>query len=137
MKELVKIVLIPAYEPDGSLIQVLKELEERGFVRVVVDDGSSAKCQTVFDEVSGHAVLLRHEVNKGKGEALKTGMRYIAEHFPEDSIVVTADADGQHTVPDIERITLGVGETPDALVLGSRKMEGKVPLRSRFGNHAS
>ena len=48
--------------------------------------------------------------------------------------VVTMDADGQHLPEDAARICAASEAEPDALILGGRKFEGKVPLRSRFGN---
>ena len=47
---------------------------------------------------------------------------------------MTADADGQHRYEDILRVCETAAANPGALVLGSRKFEGDVPLRSRFGN---
>lgn len=54
--------------------------------------------------------------------------------FGKDCIVVTMDADGQHTVEDALRLCQAVQKNPASLVLGSRAMRKDVPLRSRFGN---
>jgi glycosyltransferase involved in cell wall biosynthesis len=82
------------------------------------------------------ALLLcsHHSGNKGKGRALKTGLAYIKENFPKDSVVVTLDADGQHTVKDAIRVCRHAAENPGCLLLGSRSFGGDVPARSRFGN---
>ena len=131
------IVVIPAYEPDEKLLGVLKDFtEQTSFPIVVVNDGSSEACRPVFDAVRAydHVVLLEHEVNKGKGAAMKTAFRYIGEHFPKDECVMTVDADGQHLVSDALRVAERLREHPDALVLGSRKFTGNVPFKSRAGN---
>ncbi len=131
------IVVIPAYEPDEKLLGVLRDFtEQTSYSIVVVDDGSSEACRPVFDAVRAfdRVVLLVHEVNKGKGAALKTAFRYIGEHFPSDEAVLTVDADGQHLVSDALRVAKRLEENPDALVLGSRKFTGNVPFKSRAGN---
>lgn len=131
------IVVIPAYEPDEKLLGVLKDFSEQTtFPIVVVNDGSSEACRPVFDAVRAydHVILLEHEVNKGKGAAMKTAFQYIGEHFPADESVLTVDADGQHLVSDAMRVAERLKEHPDALVLGSRKFTGNVPFKSRAGN---
>ena len=128
------IALIPAYEPEDFLPALLKAVEEAGFEAVVVDDGSGAVYGDTFRLASGYATVLTHMTNQGKGQALKTGMRYIQEQFGEDCIVVTMDADGQHKVPDAVRVVKKSAALGRSLVIGSRAFTGKIPLRSRFGN---
>ena len=96
-------ILIPSLEPDGRLPAYIRKLSENGFGHIiVVDDGSNESYQSIFSEVDAidRAVVLHHDVNHGKGVALKTGYRYILENLPDVQGVITADADGQHTVPD-------------------------------------
>ena len=78
--------------------------------------------------------MLRHPINRGKGAALKTGLKYLLAESPDLAGVVTADADGQHDPADVLRVWRRFLGTPDALVLGSRGFSGKIPLRSRLGN---
>jgi putative flippase GtrA len=103
---------------------------------VVVNDGSGPGFGDVFAQVSRieGVHLLAHVVNLGKGAALKTGLNYAACAFPESVGVVTADADGQHTVKDILRTVEALWERPQQLVLGVRGFEGDVPFRSKLGN---
>lgn len=129
------IVLIPAYQPDEELIKLTQRfVDETDFSIIVVNDGSSADKDAVFAQLPSACTLLAHEVNKGKGRAMKTGMQYIAEHFPKTEGVVVVDADGQHLLPDVLNVCAELKENPDSLVLGSRKFTGKVPFRSKFGN---
>ena len=76
---------------------------------------------------------MHHSENKGKGEALKTGFKYILTNCINES-VVCADSDGQHTTADIINIVEEIDESSNEMVLGERKFEGKVPLKSRIGN---
>ena len=87
-------ILIPAYEPNNKLIKLIEKLqEETNAVQiVVVDDGSGIKYQHIFNEVENKDVkILVHKQNMGKGEAIKTGIKYIKEIETEG--IVTADCD--------------------------------------------
>jgi glycosyltransferase involved in cell wall biosynthesis len=136
-------VLIPAYQPNGTLVELVRDLLARGVRSIeVVDDGSGPEYRWVFDELKllAQVHILRHAVNLGKGAALKTGMNHILAEDPGLTGIVTADADGQHHPADVVGVCERFAGSPDALVLGARSFDGdpkaavKVPLRSRFGN---
>ena len=129
-----KIALIPAYCPEDRMIGLIKELDTRGFAVVVIDDGSGSEYDTVFTSAQQYAAVKRYAPNRGKGEALKYGMRYIVEQFKAPYIVVTADADGQHRVEDIVKVSTTAAEHPDSLILGKRLLDRSAPLKSRIGN---
>ena len=127
-------VVIPAYQPDNKLIKLVEKIHDKSdFKILIIDDGSSPACQKIFDKASQYATILRHEVNQGKGHALKTAFQFIKEQNSYGT-VVTADADGQHKIWDIFRTANKASENPNKLILGVRAFTGKVPLRSRFGN---
>lgn len=131
------IILIPAYEPETSLVALVDALAaDADQLIVVVDDGSAATCSPIFEAVSRHpnVTLLRHAVNLGKGQALKTGMNHVLLHHPDAPGVVTADADGQHLPQDILKVATALGAAPNYLWLGCRAFAGEVPLRSMIGN---
>ncbi len=126
-------VLIPAYKPDRRLNQLIDDLLNAGFHRlVVVDDGGGEPFRAIFNDLTGKADVLVHEVNRGKGAALKTGMTHIARKMP-GAAVVTADSDGQHTPTDIKKIADELLQNPDHLVLGVRD-KSQMPPRSKAGN---
>lgn len=130
-------VIIPAYQPDDKLIATIKELITTGFSDIlVVDDGSDKTLEHIFEEVEKipECTLLRHEVNRGKGAALKTAFNYFLENRPEKRCVVTADADGQHLPADIKTVSLTALES-EKVVLGVRDFsDPTVPARSKAGN---
>ncbi len=133
------VILIPSLEPDDRLPAYVRKLFERGFTRaVIVNDGSSAKYQPIFDELAAMpgVTVLKHEVNRGKGCGLKTGFAYIRDHMPDASGVITADADGQHTVEDCWKLAEALTHTTKrTMYLGSRDFNlPNVPPKSRFGN---
>lgn len=128
------IALVPAYEPGPVLLDVVKDLKQCGMKVIVVNDGSQDKFKERFEEVSEYAKVIGYEQNQGKGVALKTGLRYIKEHYDADCVIVTVDADGQHLSEDAFRICRTAEKKQGTLILGSRKRDRKVPLRSRLGN---
>ena len=129
------IALIPAYEPEENMLDLLENIKkDTDMDIVVVNDGSSDACKDIFSKAKELAKVLEHEVNKGKGRALKTGLNYINDNYRGEYIVVTMDADGQHTIEDALKICDLVKKSPDILVLGKRFFGEDVPLRSRFGN---
>lgn len=127
---------VPSLNPDTKLLDVVKGLREKGFTHIIlVNDGSTES--TYFDMLKGDdCVVLTHEVNKGKGRAMKTAMEYYLKNYARicDGMVF-CDGDNQHSSEDIVRCSEALGGSPDALVLGVRDFSGdNVPKRSRMGN---
>ncbi len=125
-------VVIPAYEPDKKIETLVQALIGRIPV-LVVDDGSGDAYTEIFQAVEDMgAVVLHHAQNRGKGAALKTAFEFLHKSG-ENSHVVTADADGQHSVEDILMIASALGQYTDVALLGVRDVS-QMPFRSRFGN---
>ena len=129
-------VLIPAYEPDDQLIPLAKALKSAGFAVVVVDDGSGPDYREIFSQVEEFAHILVHRQNRGKGAALKTGMAYIRDHLPQADHFITCDADGQHRVEDVLRVSKMLNRG-HKFVLTMRRLNKDIPLRSKVGNAMS
>ena len=135
------IIIIPAYNPDESLLSLVKEL--KGYFRwiIIVNDGSEQKCGQIFESLQTEhgCVILNHYVNMGKGRALKTAFNYCIKLCSENKIagVITADADGQHNMDSILRINKAMCEYPANFILGVRSFLKDVPFRSRFGNNVT
>lgn len=129
-----RIALIPACEPEPLLLCLLQKVQKAGFTAIIVNDGSGSAFSGIFKQAESLAVVLTHPVNYGKGCAIKTGLKYIKQHVHDDCVVVTLDADRQHQVSDAVRVCQAAEHRPDTLVLGSRELRRKVPLRSQFGN---
>lgn len=134
------VLIIPSLNPDENLpIYATKLLEAEFNKLIIVNDGSTKETESIFDDLEQKdgITVLRHEINKGKGRALKTAFSYILEHYSSKEIagVVTADADGQHGVADTVKVAQTLVDT-SAFVLGSRNFsQDNVPPKSRFGNN--
>ena len=128
------LILIPAYEPTTSFIDLLKKLKKENLSTIVVNDGSDLSYDKIFSTANKYATVLKHNINKGKGAALKTGIQYISDNYKEDYIIVTMDCDGQHTIKDALKLGNYVLENNSELVLGKRIRSEKTPLRSKIGN---
>ncbi|BCJ40300.1 polysaccharide synthesis protein GtrA [Actinoplanes ianthinogenes] len=129
------LVLIPAYQPDGRLADLVRALGRHPVL--VVDDGSGPAYAEFFDRARrAGAEVVTLDRNRGKGFALRAGFAHAAAHHPGHD-VVCADSDGQHRPADIEAVAARVGAGGAAMVLGVRRFTGTVPVRSRFGNSAT
>jgi len=132
-------IIIPALNPDERLISLVQELLSQGQTHIMImDDGSDMRTQEVFRCLERLGCLVCHQdSNKGKGEALKTGIQ-LSKDIPGIKGYVTADADGQHTANDILHIAAALEEHPESIVLGVRDAQNKKnPRKSRFGNRFS
>lgn len=130
-------LLIPALEPNGRLLELLRGLDGLWTGPIMlVDDGSSPAAQEYFARaVELGCTVVRHAANLGKGRALKTGFNECLVRWPELIGVVTADADGQHLPADIAACARRLREAPGALVLGCRDFtDPAVPSRNAAGN---
>lgn len=129
-------VVLPSYKPDEKLRGVVHGLINSGFEDIiVVDDGGGEAYNHFFDEIRPlpQVTVLVHEVNRGKGRALKTAMEYYIANRQGPGIV-TADGDGQHVPSDIKACAEKMLETKSA-ILGVRDFsKPDVPPRSKMGN---
>lgn len=127
------VVLIPAYEPTLKMIDLLKKLKKYNLDIVVVNDGSKEEYNDIFEEAQKYSIVLKHKNNLGKGAALKTGLKYIKK-IQKDTLIITVDCDGQHSIKDILKIIDYSLKNPNELVLGKRLRNKKIPIKSKFGN---
>ena len=128
------IILIPAYEPDYNLIELVKNINKDDYDIIVIDDGSGNKYLDIFKECKKYAHVISYQVNKGKGYALKTGLKYIKDNYKYDYLVITMDADGQHTIEDTVRLSSLCKNERDTLIIGKRVRGWETPIKSRIGN---
>ncbi len=114
------LIIVPAYDEEGGIKDVLrripKEVLGHEIKTVVVDDGSKDATAAVAREEG--VPVVTHVVNRGQGDALRTGFA-IARHERAD-IVINLDADGQYKPEEIEPLARPIIEDQADFVLGSR-----------------
>jgi glycosyltransferase involved in cell wall biosynthesis len=123
--------VIPVYNNAATVIEVAQGCRAELPHVLVVDDGSTD------GDIAGmfrgtDIVVVRHDINLGKGKAILTALATVREKGGE--IMITVDADGQHHPSDIRKFLPVLAEDPTAIVIGARDMDSpNVPSSSRFG----
>jgi polyprenyl-phospho-N-acetylgalactosaminyl synthase len=128
--------VVPTYDNPLTVERVV-EAVGRHVPVLVVDDGSAAPARAVLDALAarGAATVLRHDRNRGKGAAVKTGLAAARERGFTHALQV--DADGQHDLADVPRFLEAAREAPDALVLGEPVFDASVPAGRLRGRKVS
>ena len=112
------IALLPAYNAEISIGSMVLKTKKHVNEVTVIDDGSTDNTARIA-ELAG-AKVIRHESNMGKGAALKTGF----ESVSGADIIVTIDADGQHSPSEIPKLVAPIINGKADIVNGSRYVNG-------------
>jgi glycosyltransferase involved in cell wall biosynthesis len=115
-------VVIAAYNEGAVIARVVTDVSRAGYQVIVVDDGSPDTTADIA--YAAGAIVIRHPFNLGQGAALQTGIEYALAQAA--AVIVTFDADGQHRVSDIARLTAALVEDRADFALGSRFL-GQAP----------
>ena len=124
-------VIVPAYLEERRIASVVKAIKAHCPHVVVIDDGSADR--TATEAESAGAVVLKHETNKGKGTALNTGFKYA--HDQGFDLVITMDADGQHSPDEIPKFLDAYTRTGIPVLVGNRMADqAAMPTIRRLTN---
>jgi glycosyltransferase involved in cell wall biosynthesis len=128
-------VIIPVYNHQDRVAEVIRQVLQLGLPVFVVDDGSTDGTPGVLATLKG-ITILRHPTNLGKGAALLTGFAAAANI---SDWALTLDADGQHLPQDCPAFLELVRRGERVIAVGTRQgMAGEnVPWTSRFGRKFS
>jgi len=119
--------IIPAYNEEKTIEEVIKRVKKYAFP-IVVDDGSK---DNTFNIANKLTTVLRHEKNRGKGYAIKTGIEYVLKNFKDIDAIVLIDADLQHLPEEIPLLVEKLKEYD--FVQGCRNWK-EVPFRHKLAN---
>lgn len=129
-------LVVPAYNPGRSIIDVVGKALPHVAQVVIVDDGcdeAERSClrQCLTDE---KVTPLAHGFNRGKGVALHTGISHCLAEMQEDDFILTMDSDGQHDPEDIPKFKQLLAQEREVhFALGERFEDGAMPTKSRIG----
>lgn len=112
-------VVVPMYNEEVTVGQVVDELRRAFDLVVCVDDGSTDS--SVELARTAGATVLRHPINLGQGAALQTGFDFVLQQT-DSRMAVTFDADGQHSVADAVAMVQRAAADGYDVVLGSRNL---------------
>ena len=124
------VAIIPAYNEEEELANVIAKTLKHVDEVIVVNDGSVDRTAEVA--IGAGAKVISHNINLGKGEALKSGFKAV----DDDSIIVTIDGDGQHNPDEIPDLIRPIVEDGADVVNGSRYINGpeeNTPAYRRVG----
>jgi glycosyltransferase involved in cell wall biosynthesis len=114
------LIIIPAYNEEKAIEQVVRESLNYSDV-LVVDDGSSDLTDALA--IKTGARTIKHESNKGKGAAIKSGLKYALDKGYDAMVLL--DGDGQHDPQYIPSLVRDRDES--GMIICSRFMDGPPP----------
>jgi glycosyltransferase involved in cell wall biosynthesis len=127
-------VVLPAYNEEKTIANVMEDLMKMGFEVVVVDDGSQDNTYNIASNIiqeNNHGFICKHLLNRGLGAALRTGIE--ASLMEDPDVIVTFDADGQHDPQDILNVSKPIINGDADVVVGKRNFR-EMPLSKKLGN---
>jgi glycosyltransferase involved in cell wall biosynthesis len=128
-------VIIPTYNNDKTLREVISGVQSITPDIIIVNDGSTDNTELILKEFN-FLKTVTYSPNRGKGYAIREGFKAaIAAGY---DYAITIDSDGQHYPADIEIFLKKVSEVPDSIIIGARILDPeKVSKGSRFANRIS
>lgn len=118
-------VIIPAYNEETRVQPVIDAIAQKGFKMVIVNDGSTDNTLEVLKESQRkypkNIFIYNHIINRGVGMAMQTGFEAVLKYNPR--FIVNIDADGQHSVDDLEKVIEPLVSGRAQAVIGVRPLK--------------
>ena len=111
-------IIIPAYNEERRIGQVIKSVQQFADEIIVIDDGSYDKTVAVAQAYGAQVIQQSHS---GYIEAIKRGFRESTQ-----AIIVTIDADGEHPAHYIPQLIGPIINDEADLVLGARRQPARI-----------
>lgn len=129
------VVIMPTYNNAGTIATVISDVKAFTDDVIVVNDGSTDDTKNILSSIEDIKVI-DYPNNKGKGYALKLGLKKAYEWGYRYAI--TIDSDGQHYADDIPTFIDKIEEKPDSLLIGARNLTAEnMPSKNTYANRFS
>lgn len=126
-------IVIPLYNEEKYIVDVIDGLKKYRLPIVVVDDGSTDKSKLKIRGLkNNNLTFLEHKINLGKGAAMKTGADWAFGHGAD--AVIFMDSDRQHESADVTKFIKALESKKYDVVFGTRNYNYGVPLVRYLGN---
>jgi glycosyltransferase involved in cell wall biosynthesis len=116
-------IIMPVYNEENTVEEIVSRvkssLKEYKIEVIVVDDGSRDRTGLILDTLryQGQIKLIRHDHNRGKGEAIKSALKEIS-----GDITVVQDGDLEYDPEDLSKLLEEMSEVSIQVVYGSRNL---------------
>ncbi len=128
-------VVIPVYNHERAIVQIVEQLKSYGLPCILVNDGSTSACSAVLRDIAEQqqawVSLIERTENGGKGAAVSDGFRLALKQGFSHAIQI--DADGQHKLQDIALFIEASTQFPGHLILGKPAFDASVPKKRLYG----
>ena len=129
-----KCIIIPNYNHGSFILSLIKGLEKYNLACVIIDDGSNLETKKILKEVEllySWVKLITLINNKGKGRAVKEGIKYAYKKGYTHAIQI--DADGQHDLQDLSKFISASDQYPEKLISGQPIYDSSIPKGRKYG----
>ncbi len=123
---------IPAYNEEKNIAGIIIKLKNIADTIIVCNDGSSDSTSEIAKKLG--AIVIDHPKNLGYGAGINSILKKSREL--DSDILVTFDADGQHRIEDINKVTEPIKQNIADIVIGSRFLDAakeKIPNYRKLG----
>lgn len=127
--------VIPVYNHEQAIGPVVASVRAQGLPVLLVDDGCSQACAAELRRLSAQSgvMLTVHDLNRGKGAAVVTGLRAASERGFTHALQI--DADGQHALSDVRRFVEEARAHPYSLICGFPVFDDSIPKTRYYGRY--
>lgn len=117
-------IIIPVYNEQNTIVEIIKRVKEADTRKlekeiIVINDGSKDNSRNILRAIKG-ITLVEHEINKGKGSAIRTGLKYA-----KGDIFIIQDADLELNPAEYPTLLDPILKNEAKVVYGSRYLHNK------------
>ncbi|MFR9541631.1 MAG: DUF2062 domain-containing protein [Rikenellaceae bacterium] len=134
IEDLKVLIVVPTYNNETTIKQVVEDVRAYSSNVLVVNDGSTDSTSSIIGDLGVENIS--YSPNRGKGYAIRQSFKWAKERGYD--YVLTIDSDGQHYASDIPQFIEAIESNPDSLIVGARNLTAdNMPSKNTFANKFS